>query len=412
MSAHLFQPARRLALQLACAALLGACARPPRRGPDGGDPRNQPEKPGYLAEAPYREESFHDVWRTGDEELALEWLLPRDAAQVPLVIYLPGLGEPAGAGLAWRQAWARAGHAVLSFQGADDAGVWSSAAARRGDFSAIARERFGAQALSRRILRTRRLVDDLARRGGDASTPYGRIDWRRVALAGFDLGAQTALAFAGERQDGLSDAARSALDLPMLRAAIALSPPVRAATEDADARLGAIHAPLLLVTAHGLDDPLEPARAAPRPLPFDALPAGDKYLLTLARSTRRTLSGTDEARGAERGTRGSGGGMGDGPSGGFGGGAGPGGGGGMGGMGGGGPGGGGMSGRGPDGGRGGPPPGGEGRGPAGNGRERRLIAELSTAFLDAQLRDQARAQVWLTREAAEWIGGDGELRSK
>lgn len=398
MSARAFRPARRLVLQAACAALAAACARPPHRGPGADDAPRRTAAPGYQDDPPHEEEHLRRIWRGGEEELMLEWLLPRGVGQAPLVVYLPGLGEGAQAGLAWRRAWARAGHAVLSFQARGDAEVWSSTAARRGDFAAIARDRSGVQALSERIVRTRLLLDGLARGVGDAAPPVGRVDARRVAFAGFDLGAQTALAFAGQGHGDLDAAARAALKMPALRAGIALAPPARALGDDPEARLRAVHTPLMLVTARDPDDPHASARGHAGALPFEALPVGDKYFLTLEQGSRAMLSGADEARTRGREGRGAppgGGGMGGGPPGG-----------------GGGPGPGGRAGPGPEGGRGGPPPESGHSGPPGGGHERTLVAQVTTAFLDVCLRDQPRARDWLAGEAGGWIGEAGELRHR
>lgn len=403
MSVPSIQLARRLILQWACTALLAACAGPPRRPDDAGSPRyhRQEESP-YQDTHPYQTEHFRGTWVTQEETLTLEWLLPRNAGPAPLVIYLPGLGETAQAGLAWRRAWAGSGHAVVSFQAHDDAAIWSSPAARRGEFAAIANERFGAMALSTRIQRTRAVIDSIGQRAREASVPRERIDTLRIALAGFNLGAQTVLSFCGEGRDGLTSEAQAALAPGMLRAAIAFAPPALAAAGQPDARFDKLHTPLLLVTTRNSDDPLKAARSRLAALPFDALPAGEKYLLTLEHGTHETLSGNEERQedsqrqprsGSNVGSnssgagetmqgrpRGGGGGLGDRPLGG---------------------------------GRSNPPGAGAERDRLSmESRNRTLVVQLSAAFLDAQLRDQERARSWLSREAEDWIGNAGELRRK
>ena len=58
----------------------------------------------------------------------IERTAPQDAAVVPVVVYLPGLGQSAAAGATWRAAWASAGYAVLAVQPLDDdALAWTSA---------------------------------------------------------------------------------------------------------------------------------------------------------------------------------------------------------------------------------------------------------------------------------------------
>jgi hypothetical protein len=40
------------------------------------------------------------------------------------------------------------------------------------------------------------------------------------------------------------------------------------------------------------------------------------------------------------------------------------------------------------------------------------VEEISTAFLDAYVRDDAAARAWLAGEAPRWLGATGALRSK
>jgi hypothetical protein len=44
----------------------------------------------------------------------------------------------------------------------------------------------------------------------------------------------------------------------------------------------------------------------------------------------------------------------------------------------------------------------------------RMIAveDISTAFLDAYLKDDPRARQWLASNAQQWLGAAGELRRK
>ncbi len=40
------------------------------------------------------------------------------------------------------------------------------------------------------------------------------------------------------------------------------------------------------------------------------------------------------------------------------------------------------------------------------------IQDVSTAFLDATLKDDALAREWLARDAPRWLAGQGTLRSR
>src|SRR5689334_5149627 len=66
-------------------------------------------------------------WRVDGEHVPIAWTAPSAGSGLPVVLYLPGLGEPAeAAGAAWRRAWAQAGYAVVLVQPLeDDATAWS-----------------------------------------------------------------------------------------------------------------------------------------------------------------------------------------------------------------------------------------------------------------------------------------------
>ncbi|MDE2505483.1 MAG: hypothetical protein KGL18_21175, partial [Burkholderiales bacterium] len=136
-------------LRLAAAACLGlaACAS---SGPPKADPSRVAEfaARGYVAPVHDAVATTVHAWTYELRQQPLLLTLPEQAAgPLPLVVYLPGLGEDAGAGKLWRRAWAAAGYAVLSLQPlAEDEDAFRSALARRGDFKALGRERYGAAA--------------------------------------------------------------------------------------------------------------------------------------------------------------------------------------------------------------------------------------------------------------------------
>ncbi|MEJ6003309.1 alpha/beta hydrolase family protein [Paucibacter soli] len=243
-------------------------------------------------------------WLLRGESLPLALTLPSANQQgqvLPLVVYLPGLGESEQAGALWRQAWARAGYAVLSVQPLDeDALAWGSELARAAEFRTLARERHAASAA--RLARLEALLQEARRRAAAGDPDCARLDFGRMAIAGYDLGAQSALLLA-----------------PQFRAGILLSPLVAPGEEDA-ARYAGIQVPVLSITARqDLDPSGFVASAEARRLPFRLMPAGAKYLLLLDGANHARLAGhSDEeldalaqdrmlgqgARGAERRGRG------------------------------------------------------------------------------------------------------------
>ena len=107
---------------------------------------------GYLTDDRYGITTTLSTITTGEYSFDVAWTVPATGKELPVVIYLPGLGESRASGGNWRSAWAQAGYAVLSVQllGGDEK-LWSSAAARRGDFALLARERFAKDATTARM---------------------------------------------------------------------------------------------------------------------------------------------------------------------------------------------------------------------------------------------------------------------
>ena len=340
-------------------------------------------------------------WRLGDAPVTVVLARPREATAAPLVIYLPALGEDAEAGAAWRLAWAGAGYAVLSVQPlAGDAQAWRSALAREGDFKALGLQRYAAAVLRRRVQRLAAVLDEARRRAIAGEPGWQGIDWDRRALAGRDLGAYTALALDGEKVD--AGAGLAAL-VPMgpVRAVVAISPYAQARPAPGADPYAAVYGPVLSITSDNDGDPLGLlADPAQRRWPYDGMPGPDKALLLLRGLSHERLSGAAGAALAEgddvlagpespgepalpRAGRGRGQGA---------------------------------------------PGGGEAAGPASRPsgsvddgavlspteRERRLTAaqQISTAFLDAYVRDDPLARAWLADAAPRWLGGAGTLQTK
>ncbi|WP_256930763.1 alpha/beta hydrolase [Pseudomonas sp. ABC1] len=349
-------------------------------------------------------ESRQATWRIGEQSVQVEWLSPlnEQGQPLPLVIYLPGLGESANAGEAWRSAWAEAGYAVLSVQStAYDRSLLSSPLALAGNFRELARKSFSEPALAERIRLLELTLEQVRSRAAGGDRLFAAIDWQRVALAGFDLGAQTVTAWlSGEH------ALRP-------QAVILLSPYV--APGEKDEAFASISVPLLAMTGPQDEDPFNWVDSfRQRQKLWTAVPVAGSYQLTLANATHKTLSGTgvlqppvewDEvaAPGRDRERKGSG----ERPSGG------PGGAGGPGGPGGGRPEGGMGGGKGP-----GARPGrapetvGSFREPPQDYKQIAAIQAFSLAFLDARLARRAAAENWLQREAQDWLGEAGQLEER
>lgn len=407
-------------LLLVMSLLLGACSAP-RRAPPADDAAVQRyAERAYQPEVRHGFDSFSESWPSGDPAapapVPVSLLLPRGSGTHPLIVYLPGLGEPADAGKQWRSAWAEAGYAVLALQLPRFAQM-PGRYAKDADYTALARENYATAALNERLRAVASVLFELKKRVDRREAPYDRIDTAQLVLAGYDLGAQTVQALAGEKVPGVV-----LPQLPLLPCAAIVISPYASAGAGLARRFSDVHLPVLLATASEDSDSFGVVTAlSVRTAPFTYMPAGDKYLLLLAGGSHRVLSG-DPRRGGEpddaaaprqadaggRSRGGPGGGMAPGgaqgsPDGGMGGGMG-----------------GGMAGGrgGPGGGMGG----GEGERPGGAGMSRQASADnprhavavqrVSVAFLDAILRRDAIAGEWLARDAGRWLGDLGELRRK
>lgn len=410
---------------------------------------------GYEADISTHEQVLRETWLHGEDRVEVSLHLPEAPAHVPLVLFLPGFGDQVDTAAPLHAAWAQAGYAVLAVQsprfglaglagaprpggpdgakGGDGAKPPAEPGAHKGEKPPArdgthgpggmgnpdgagaamnqdaARQAFSVVALRDRLATLDWVMQELRRRTVDTaatSAPYRRIDLQRVVLAGFDLGAQTAQAAAGE------DFGSTPLPASLggaFSGFILLSPYATFAGPSAQTRYATMSLPSLSVTSHDdVDEYDMQPDANLRRLPFDRMPAGSKYLLTLAYASHSVIGGgparerrTDGPGSSRSGNKGRGG-----------------------------PGGmpGGMSGghplaMGPG---GGDAPGGGGPGGgAPDGEDEQKLPDAATqadqakalravtlAFLDTTLRGDEIAHQWLTRDVNRWLKQHGEVLAR
>lgn len=395
---------RRFGAATLALAFLAGCSTPPMQKPDETKVK-QFAGLGYQTDEHFGIATTYANWISGYLDFDISLTVPAKPGIFPLVIYLPALGETRSAGETWRTAWAQSGYAVLSMQPLlDDARVWSSAKARSGDFALLARERYSAKVMAGRIEALQSALSELARRRSGGEAPLDRIDLSRVAIAGYDMGAYTAMAVAGESIRGVP---RPVLPFP-IKAVIALSPYSDFSGAPFDERYAGIRGPVLSVTSDNDTDALGLVTSPSiRKAPFETMPGGNKYLLTMSGIPHASMSGgvTSHEAGQPGGPpgrteRASGGGD-----------------------------------RSPDGGaRSGHRKGGAtGSGAVDGGRmsgersgmpvaggysptslaiSEAAIQGVTTAFLDAYLKEDSIAREWLDRNASRWLRDRGEIKRK
>ncbi|MCV2360102.1 hypothetical protein LNV08_14075 [Paucibacter sp. TC2R-5] len=229
-------------------------------------------------------------WVVHGEPLSVTLAAPQGGSQsLPLLVYLPGLGESANAGAHWRYAWARAGYAVLSFQALEaDQTAWSSALARSADFSALALQHQQPHLLQARLHALQGAIAELGRRAAAGEALWSRVDLSRVAVVGYDLGAATALAWGSSLGPQAAEPGRGA------RAVIMLSPS-GVTHADAERALATMppRLPLLAINSRRAADLTGLLNsAAERTRFFEQLPAdANKYLLLLNNPSHAALAG-------------------------------------------------------------------------------------------------------------------------
>ncbi|TWI53702.1 hypothetical protein IQ22_02307 [Pseudomonas duriflava] len=378
---------RPLLLAVAITGLLTGCLSHPRPKESIGSNAliEQLQATGYQPSQPRSRSmaSWSERWTVGEEKVDTEWLVPEGVQKAPLIIYMPGLGEGSEAGQLWREAWVQAGYAVLSIQPARfGRTIYSSREAEAGSFRVLAQRSYSQEALKTRIHVIDQIVTQLRLQARMGEARLAPIDWERLTVAGYDLGAQTAAALAGERDPGqtLPETAIKPV------AAILLSPYVQDMANPV--RFRTINVPVLTATGPQDEDVFSWVRSAgQRRQLWQGLSVPGSYQLILSDADHRVLSGSlgDQPQHEKSNKRA------EEPSDG----AGPG-------------------GRGPGGGPSGPGKAHGGRGGSfghGQGEESRFdprqaaaIRAVSTAFLDATVERSTPAQTWLSQPANAWLG--------
>ncbi|BBL70585.1 alpha/beta hydrolase [Methylogaea oryzae] len=238
---------------------------------------------GGYAPQNYAVSSTRETWSHDGALLDVSISIPSAPGKRPVVFYLPGMGEGAANGELWRRQWAQAGYVVVSMQ-PKEYGEASLANKQggAGDPGSPGRTAFSEAVLKNNVSQFLWGLGKIADRLRSGNERYAPLDLSRVALAGYDLGAQTVLRLA---------AAPKGLPVPSpvsaFRAVIVMGAPVATFSGKV---AGDIRMPLLLV---GNGRPDNPAGAsAPEKSAWLGLPAGQKYWLSLERASHRLLSGS------------------------------------------------------------------------------------------------------------------------
>jgi dienelactone hydrolase len=230
-------------------------------------------------------------WKDGARErtLPLKLRVPDGEARMPLVIFSHGLGGSREGGKAWGEHWSANGYVVIHVQhpGSDES-LWKGA----GEGAPKQRLARGAtpEQLLGRIDDVRFVIDEIARLQSKPDAPAWtkRVDLLRIAMTGHSFGARTTMALAGERFPG---PIKSVVDA-RITAFIAFSPAVQGAKKTWPERYEAMSKPFLSVTGSIDGDVMGTgSNAKNRAAVFDAQNAGDKYRVVFAGGDHSVFNG-------------------------------------------------------------------------------------------------------------------------
>ena len=230
-----------------------------------------------VARAETRSETWHDAARNRDVPVKL-YLPAHVAADTRVVIFSPGLGGTRDGYAYLGEGWSDQGYAVLVLQhvGSDFAHLRDPAAMTPLEYVA-------------RVNDVRFALNQLQRMRDTATDALaGKLDLKRVAMAGHSYGGVTTEAMAG--QVATVAGKEIALSDPRIACAIIMSPsPPRQG--DAKLAFAKIKMPLLHLT--GTDDvaAIGGTTAADRRVPFDSCPATPQYLITFKDGDHMVFSG-------------------------------------------------------------------------------------------------------------------------
>lgn len=274
-------------------SLMAGCSSAPERQKVDQAKVQQFATRGYDAGIDYATSTSKLSPTIGNDCCQIDLVQPNREGKYPLVIYLPGLGESSEAGADMRNAWAKSGYVVLSFQALeDDENVWSSRAAHDADFAYIRHERYSSEVISKRLDILKKVVGYLKQRIESGDAPLQRIDLSHIAIAGFDIGASSSMIIAGEDYPNVSNAGLSA----QVDAVIALSPYADFSGSAPEVRYRNIDLPVLSITSDADADNLGSLPSSLHQVPFQYMPPGNKYLLLLAGASHSVIGNGDPSK--------------------------------------------------------------------------------------------------------------------
>lgn len=233
---------------------------------------------------------WHDAKR--DRDVPATVYCPAGKARCPVIVFSHGLGGTRDGYEYLGRHWASYGYVSVHVQhiGSDDS-VWRGAAQPMEAMRRAARDPKNAVERPRDVSFA---IDQLETLNADAKGPlHGRLDLKRIGVAGHSFGAYTALASAGRRIVRPRGDAIDEHD-PRIRACIAMSAPAGRFLSD-DAAYTEFTVPCLHMTGTLDESPIVGTTAKDRRIPFDSITKAEQYLVTFEGGDHMVFSGVRRA---------------------------------------------------------------------------------------------------------------------
>jgi dienelactone hydrolase len=230
-----------------------------------------------------------------DRTVPIKARVPDGSGKAPLVIFSHGLGGSREGGKAWGEYWSTNGYLVVHLQhpGTDDA-VWRAEESERPKDKL--QRALQPEQLVGRTDDVRFLIAEIER-AQKAESPNAdswmlRADLSRIAMTGHSYGAHTVMALAGQHFQG---PVKSLAD-SRIKAFIAFSPNATGLPRTYADRYGSIGAPFLSITGTRDGDPLSKdpyskKAAEKRTLVFEHQPPGNAFLFVLKGADHMVFNG-------------------------------------------------------------------------------------------------------------------------
>ena len=254
---------------------------------------------GYDADGPYAIETSDETWQDEARKrgVPIRIISPRlsdaeGSSKFPLIIFSHGLGGSRVGGKLWGEHWASHGYVVVHLQhlGSDES-IWKSKPVDQVESNL--KRAMTMSNLGLRVGDVHFVIDEIVRKTSAGSGAFKLADTRKIGMSGHSFGAQTTLSVAGQASPSIGG--QSGFD-KRISAAIAFSPNARNKNR-MEKQFGDIRMPFFSITGSKDGAVLnDDTTVADRTLPFQYMPAGDKYLLVLDDADHMLFGGLNTAQ--------------------------------------------------------------------------------------------------------------------